>query len=156
MTFFEAPQGRILLRGLGGKFRSRTQWKLAYLRIKILSRPRNLGNTAGSAPLNRHWLLGCTATIYQSKRSTNPIVSTLNYSVTRITTSDLLVEETNSFEVQLPRWRNHVDVFKDMESELGFVATLRLDRIGMKKNWQRRLGYNYKVLYVKGKKPVWN
>lgn len=70
--------------------------------------------------------------------------------------SHVQIEATNSFEVQLPRWRNHVDIFKDMESELGFVATLQLDQLGLKKNWQRRLGMNYKVLHVKGKKPTWN
>ena len=65
------------------------------------------------------------------------------------------IEESNSFEIQLPRWRNRVHVYADMEEQRGYAATLRLDRLGLKKNWQRRLGINYRVLHVKGKKPVW-
>ena len=64
-------------------------------------------------------------------------------------------EESNSYEVQLPRWRNRLHVYIDMEKRLGYTATLRLDRVGRKKNWQRHLGLNYKVLFVKGDKPVW-
>ncbi|CAD6587514.1 MAG: hypothetical protein ASARMPREDX12_002917 [Alectoria sarmentosa] len=64
-------------------------------------------------------------------------------------------KESNSFEIQLPRWRNRVHVYADMEEQRGYAATLRLDRLGLKKNWQRRLGINYRVLHVKGKKPVW-
>ena len=68
----------------------------------------------------------------------------------------LSTEESNCFEIQLPRWNNLVLVYSDMEDPSGLYPTaLRLDRLGMKKNWQRRLGMNYKVLHVKGKKPVW-
>lgn len=35
----------------------------------------------------------------------------------------------------------------------GFVATVRLDKLSTKKNWQRRLRQNYTVLRVKGLKP---
>ena len=64
------------------------------------------------------------------------------------------IEKTNSFEVQLPRWRNRVDVYTDMEERTGYTATLRLNRLGLKKNWQRHLGMNYQVLFVKGDKPT--
>lgn len=60
---------------------------------------------------------------------------------------------TNSFEVQLPRWRNRVHVYEDQEKLLGYIFTLRLDRLGFVKNCKRRLGYDYKVLHVKGERP---
>lgn len=66
-----------------------------------------------------------------------------------------VIEESNSFEISLPRWRNRVHVYIDMEAQEGYTATLRLDRVGMKKNWQRHLGVNYQVLWVKGRKPEW-
>lgn len=69
-----------------------------------------------------------------------------------ITKAHKITEESNAFEVQLPRWRNRVDMFKDMEAEMGFVVELHLNKIGLKKNWQRRLGLNYTVLHVKGNK----
>ena len=61
-------------------------------------------------------------------------------------------EETNVFEVQLPRWRNRVHIYEDPEKK-GYIFTLRLDRLGFVKNCKRRLGYDYKVLHVKGDKP---
>lgn len=64
-----------------------------------------------------------------------------------------MVEATNSFEVQLPRWRNRVHVYEDQEKLLGYIFTLRLDRLGFVKNCKRRLGYDYKVLHVKGERP---
>ena len=63
-----------------------------------------------------------------------------------------LVGESNSFEVSLPQWRNQVHVYIDMEAWQDYMATLKLDRIGLKKKWQRHLGMNYKVLHVKGQK----
>ena len=42
-------------------------------------------------------------------------------------------------------------MYIDMEARQGYMATLRLDRIGLKKNWQRHLGMNYKVLHVRTK-----
>jgi len=64
----------------------------------------------------------------------------------------LWLEISNSFEVQLPRWRNRVYVYADKKSKTGFVATIRLDRLGPVKNLQRRLGLNYRTLHVKGNK----
>ena len=64
--------------------------------------------------------------------------------------------KTNSFEVQLPRWRNQMDVYIDMEERKGYIASIRLGRrLGVKGNWQRHLGMNYQVLFVKGKKSVY-
>lgn len=60
--------------------------------------------------------------------------------------------ESDAFEIDLPRWRNRVEVYADMKNHWGYAATLRLDRLGLKKNWQRRLGLNYNVLHVKGNK----
>lgn len=66
----------------------------------------------------------------------------------------LTKEESNAFEIQLPRWGNRVFLYPNMEEKTGYPVSLRLDRLGWKKNWQRRLGLNYTVLHVKGKKPV--
>ena len=66
----------------------------------------------------------------------------------------LTKEESNGFEIQLPRWRNRVFLYPNMEEKTGYPVSLRLDRLGWKKNWQRRLGINYTVLHVKGKKPA--
>lgn len=46
-------------------------------------------------------------------------------------------------------------VFDDIDAEEGCVATIRLDRLGLRKIWQRKLGINYAVLHVKGEKPIW-
>ena len=59
----------------------------------------------------------------------------------------------NSFQVDLPWWRNRVDIYVDPKNKTGFVATVQLDRLGKIKNWQRRIGHNYTVLHVKGLKP---
>ena len=69
--------------------------------------------------------------------------------------SDGRTEASNSFEVQLPRWRNRVHVYED-PAKTGYICTLRLDRVGFIKNCKRRLGYDYKVLHVKGEKPGLN
>lgn len=61
--------------------------------------------------------------------------------------------EIDNFEVRLPRWRNSIDIYVDAASRSGFVATVRLDKLGPKKNWQRRLRRNYTVLRVKGARP---
>ena len=47
-----------------------------------------------------------------------------------------------------------VDIYIDMEERVGYTGTLRLSRLGAKKNWQRHLGINYQVLFVKGDSPV--
>lgn len=64
--------------------------------------------------------------------------------------------ESDNFQVHLPWWRNSVDIYVDAEARSGFVATVRLDKLGLKKNWQRRLRQNYTVLRVKGPKPNGN
>lgn len=61
--------------------------------------------------------------------------------------------EQSSLAVQLPRWRNRVDIYTDEKARSGFVATVKLDRLGSKTNWQRRLRHKYTTLYVKGSKP---
>ena len=61
--------------------------------------------------------------------------------------------KSDSFEVPLPRWRNQVDIYLDPKARSGFVATIKLDKLKWTKNWQRRLGHNYKVLHVRGTKP---
>ena len=61
-------------------------------------------------------------------------------------------EETNVFEVRLPRWRNRVHVCQEPENK-GYISTLRIDRLGFVKNCKRRLGIDYRVLHVKGDKP---
>ena len=61
--------------------------------------------------------------------------------------------KSDSFEVHLPRWRNRVDIYVDPEARSGFVASIQLDKLKWTKNWQRRLGRNYKVLHVRGLKP---
>ena len=58
-----------------------------------------------------------------------------------------------SFQVDLPWWRNRVDIYVDPITKTGFVATVQLNRLGKIKNWQRRFGHNYTVLLVKGSKP---
>lgn len=64
-----------------------------------------------------------------------------------------LLGKTDSIKVHLPRWRNRVDIYIDEEARSEFVATVKLDRLGRKRNWQRRLGHNYTTLYVKGLRP---
>lgn len=66
------------------------------------------------------------------------------------TPSDAVAEERNSFEVQLSRWRNQVNFFTIKEAKTGFICTIRLDRLGFVKIFQRRLGLNYQVLHVNG------
>ena len=60
------------------------------------------------------------------------------------------VAECDSYQVHLPRWSNKVDIYLDPKNRSGFIATVRLDRLGPAKNWQRRFRHNYKVLHVKG------
>ena len=60
---------------------------------------------------------------------------------------------TGIFQVRLPSWRNRVDIYLDEEAKQGLVATVQLDRLGLKNNWQRRLRHNYTSLYVRGAKP---
>ncbi len=59
----------------------------------------------------------------------------------------------DSFQVDLPWWRNRVDIYVDPKTKTGFVATVQLNRLGKIKNWQRHIGHNYTVLHVKGLKP---
>ena len=63
------------------------------------------------------------------------------------------IGKSDSFQVHLPWWRNRVNIYVDEEARTGFVATVKLDRLGPKTNWQRRLRHNYTTLYVKGLKP---
>ena len=63
------------------------------------------------------------------------------------------VAHCDSHPVHLPWWSNKVDIYQDPENRSGFIATVRLDRLGPAKVWQRRFRYNYKVLHVKGLKP---
>ncbi|CAF9942097.1 MAG: hypothetical protein HETSPECPRED_005084 [Heterodermia speciosa] len=63
------------------------------------------------------------------------------------------LDKTENFEIDLPWWRNTVDIYVDSVARTGFVATVRLDKLSTKKNWQRRLRQNYTVLRVKGLKP---
>lgn len=65
----------------------------------------------------------------------------------------VLERDSNKFEVYLPRWQNRVDIYVDRKGKSGFVASVRLDKLGRSKNWQRRLRHNYTSLYVKGQKP---
>ena len=55
-------------------------------------------------------------------------------------------EETNVFEVQLPRWRNRVHVCQEPENK-GYVFTLRIDRLGFVKDCKRRLGIDILTRY---------
>ena len=59
----------------------------------------------------------------------------------------------DSFQVDLPWWRNRVDIYVDPKTKTGFVATVQLNKLGKIKNWQRHMGHNYTVLHVKGLKP---
>ena len=63
------------------------------------------------------------------------------------------VADCDSFPIDLPRWRNRVDIYVCPEDRSGFVATVQLDRLGPAKNLQRRFGHKYRVLHVKGLKP---
>ena len=63
------------------------------------------------------------------------------------------IADCDSFTVDLPRWRNRVDIYVGSENRSGFVATVQLDRLGQAKNWQRRLSHKYRILHVKGLKP---
>ena len=63
------------------------------------------------------------------------------------------VADCDSFPIDLPRWRNRVDIYVCPENRSGFVATVQLDRLGPAKNLQRRFGHKYRVLHVKGLKP---
>lgn len=51
----------------------------------------------------------------------------------------------------MPRFRNRVYIYTDKKAKTGFICTIRLDRLGLVKNLQRRLGLNYQVLHVKGR-----
>ena len=57
--------------------------------------------------------------------------------------------ENSSVKVQLPRWRNSVDIYIDDV----FVATIKLDRLGTKVNWQRRFRHKHPFLYMKDLEP---
>lgn len=64
-------------------------------------------------------------------------------------------KENNSFEMPLPKWRNRVDVYMDQKARTGYIATLHLNYcLGVWRNWQRRFGWDYQVLFVKGAKPM--
>ena len=65
-----------------------------------------------------------------------------------------LTAKYETFKVHLPWWRNKVDIYAYPENKSGFIATVQLDRLGVTKNWERRLRKNYAVMLVKGKKPV--
>ena len=67
--------------------------------------------------------------------------------------SSNLLGKYTSFQLDLPWWRNRVDIYINLETKIGFVATVQLDRLGKIKNLQRRVGQNYTVLLVKGSKP---
>lgn len=58
--------------------------------------------------------------------------------------------ENSSVRIQLPRWRNSVDIYIDQTAKVGFVATVKLTRLGKRTNWQRRLRYKHTYLYMKG------
>ena len=64
-----------------------------------------------------------------------------------------VAEQHASFQVHLPRWRNRVDIYLDEKKKTGLVTSIDLGQIGVKRNLKRRLGYNYRVLHVKGVKP---
>ena len=64
-----------------------------------------------------------------------------------------LVANCDSYPVHLPWWSNKVDIYADPKNRSGFVATIRLDRLGPAKVWQRRFRHNYTILHVKGLKP---
>lgn len=57
-------------------------------------------------------------------------------------------EEFNIAELRLPRWDNRVNLI--INHSIKIPLNLRL--LGRRQNWQRRLGYNYTVLHVKGDK----
>ena len=61
--------------------------------------------------------------------------------------------ETNVLEIQLPRWRNRVDIYEGPDNEQDFLFTIRIDRFGFIKNCKRRLGIDYRVLHIKSDKP---
>ena len=63
------------------------------------------------------------------------------------------IAHCDSYPVHLPWWSNKVDIYLDPKNRSGFIATVRLDRLGPAKVWQRRLRHNYTVLHVKGLKP---
>lgn len=67
--------------------------------------------------------------------------------------SSNLLGKYTSFQLDLPWWRNRVDIYINPETKTGFVATVQLDRLGKIKNLQRRVGQNYTVLLVKGSTP---
>ena len=56
---------------------------------------------------------------------------------------------------QLLRLRKRGHVFEDMDVEEGRITTmLLLNRLGLKRSWQRRVGVSCTVLRVKAEKPV--
>jgi hypothetical protein len=50
--------------------------------------------------------------------------------------------------VDLPHWANRVDIYMDGKEKTGFIASVKMKRLGAKKNWQRHLGYNYTHMFV--------
>ena len=61
--------------------------------------------------------------------------------------------EHSARKIQLPLWRNRVDIYMDEKAKSGFIASVNLDRLGAKTNWQRRFRHKYTELYVKELKP---
>lgn len=64
-----------------------------------------------------------------------------------------VIESYDTFKVHIPRWRNRVDIYLDDERKAGFVTSIDLGKLGLRKNMKRRLRYNYTVLHIKGAKP---
>ena len=63
------------------------------------------------------------------------------------------LDEKYAYCMDLPRWRNRVNLNVDPDLKSLFLAEVRIDKIGWRKNWQRRLRINYTKIYVKGPKP---
>lgn len=62
----------------------------------------------------------------------------------------MFLQEKTFLSMKLPRWRNRVNIYVDPKKQSGLVASVKLNRLGTRTTWRRRLGHKYNVLYVKG------
>ena len=58
--------------------------------------------------------------------------------------------DIEAFEVPMPSWRNTVNIYLNSEKQSGFIAQIHLNRLGKRRNMQRRLRQDFTKLYVKG------
>lgn len=61
---------------------------------------------------------------------------------------------SDKIQVYLPSWRNQVDIYLNDATKESFLATVCLNKVGLKKTWQRRLRHNYMSICIVRSKPI--